>query len=400
MSTYSKIILGICFLFTLIVPVQSQNKNKDLSKYLEGAVPEVEGKVIFTETIQTDHPVAEMRQLIQQWAKDKEDEEENSRFKSRIIYDDTIKNDLVLQVDDRLIFSSNALSLDFAMVSYSLFFKLENQKCIVTIKNIKYKYSDEKGLTAENMISDDVALNKQKNKLNRTYNKFRIATVNMVDNVFDGLEQYFNREKYDAIKDSSKSRRTNNTTIVAPVTEAPPAVITPVVVEPKTDTPVAITQPTTVSATNTSVDTTSKNEILLTSEAIVNKLSKEKDFSESNFFLIGEDVAYVKQLSSIVLEMLDNKASITCYSNNDGIILSQVMPSSKFKILYYKPKSGSYSKLVELSKKYAQGSAYTDYDITLIQVLLENSIDAIKCNHLKIEKKSNDSVEMKGQLID
>ena len=399
MSTYSKLILSVCFLFVSMVSLQAQNKDKDLEKYLADVVTQVDGKVVFSETIQSNYTQDQIQQLLEQWAEDRKNEED-SHFVGRVLYSDLSKHEMVMQIEDRLVFSSNAFSLDYAMVSYYLIFQIENQNCTVTIKNIRYKYSTEKEImTAENTITDEVALNKQKTKLNRFYNKFRIATIDMVEDIFDQIDQCLNKDKYDAVADAAKSRRSSNTSAATvaktPVVEEALPVAVPIAVA----VPTVVTNNTTTTPTTTPVQepiavVATENKVLLPIESNILALSKEKAFAQTNFFLIGENVAYVRQLSAISATIIDGKQSVVCYANNDGAVLpkGQIMPTSKFKILYYTSNNVSYAKLAELSKKYEKGEAYSDNDITLIQLLLENSKDILVCDHLKIETQPTSAV--------
>lgn len=427
MSTITKFILAVCILFFYTVSINAQNADKDkkeLEKYLVGAVPEEDGKVVFSETIHTKQNRNQITELVKQWSADRENEKD-SRYHSKIVYNDTIKHEMAMMVDDRLVFSSNAFSLDFAIVYYYLIFQIEDEQCAVTIKNIKYKYADYKDLvTADEMISDKVALNKEKTKMYRTFDKFRIATVDMANNTFDELEEYLNKLEYESIKNAARSGlNTKETT--AKLAVANDRVIIPMVVTmPAEAETISKAEVAPVESSPKSEPSIIKDLKIEQAENKITQLANNKSFAQSNFFLVGENVAYVRQLAAISFTMSDGKPSVVCYANNDGTALSQsqIMPSGKFKILYYSPNTNSYNKLVDLSKKYAKSEAYTDSDIALIEVFIENANDALRCNHLKIETtttnnlkntktveglptvdklvKTNQSIVFTGELID
>ncbi len=78
-------------------------------------------------------------------------------------------------------------------MSYQLILEISDGKCGVAIRNIKYNYAGEKHpISAEDQITDAVALNKNKDKLNRYYDKFRTHTVDTVNSIFDRIDVYLN----------------------------------------------------------------------------------------------------------------------------------------------------------------------------------------------------------------
>ena len=423
MSTLSKTILSVCLLFSSLMMLQAQNEDQN---YLAGAVPEVDGKVTFSETIQTKHNSDQIYQIIEKWAEDQR-QVKDKFYDYKIIYNDTLKHELAMLISERLIFSSSALSLDYTVATYYLIFEIANNECDVVIKGIKYKYADNKDMiTADEMISDRAALNKEKTKMYREHNKFRIATVNMADDTFEQLEQALNKDEYDAIKINSRTRRnigkSNNTSnntvrnngsfsaaeaedlatvLTASETSSAKANTIEVVNLPATkDTPTIEEVSTIVEETGQLQAAPIKDKTVLNTELEIAKLAQQKAFALNNFFIVGENMAYVRQVSALSVEFIDGKASIVCYLDNDGTILqqSQIMPSGKFKIMYYTPNSNSYNKLAELSKKYAKGEPYSDADITMIEVLVENANDAFRCNRLKIETISTNSISSKPTI--
>jgi len=397
MSTFSKTILTICVFLSSIIVLQAQNKDDD--KYLAGAVPEIDGKVVFSESIQTQHSIDQITELIEQWAKSK-NETGDKFYNNKIIYNDAQKHEIALLVEDRLIFSNTALSLDYAMINYYLIFEIKNNLCDVTIKGIKYKYSDNKEmLSADEMISDKAALNKEKTKMYRVNDKFRKKTVDMADNIFDEIEKYLNKEEYDAVENASKSRRGNN--IPTAVAEKPVVKDKEIAVEQSDAKFDSKTNVETIETVATVSQNKSDNKTTMSpTETALIALTKQKSFAMSNFFIVGESVAYVRQLSAISTNDAKGKTSIICYIDNDGTVLqqSQIMPSGKFKILYYTPDSNSYNKLADLSKKYAKGESYSDTDIAMIEVFVENSNDAFRINHLKIETVSTNNISSNSTI--
>ena len=168
---------------------------QEKAKYLEGAVPEVNGKVVFTKSITVNNPVSEANLLdvMQRWAKENYEFQVGKDLASRVLLVDEEDRDIACYGEEYLVFKSAALVLDRAKMTYQLIINIEQDKCNLTIRNIRYEYSDSKRpIPAEEMITDKMALNKKKEKLNRYYDKFRRHTIDSVDAVFQRVEVYLN----------------------------------------------------------------------------------------------------------------------------------------------------------------------------------------------------------------
>lgn len=187
----------ISFLFFVLAFCGLNAKAQGI-KYLTGAVPEIEGRVVFSKTIDTDVPIPDstLYSLINSWV-----EENYSKLdekKNRVLISNPESKQIAILGGKDLVFKDQALVLDKAFMSYHLVFEMKDSKCLVTIKNIKYEYDDVRGkevLLAEKMITDEVALNKDGSKLNRYYDKFRIHTINSMHDIFEDIDVYLNGEK-------------------------------------------------------------------------------------------------------------------------------------------------------------------------------------------------------------
>lgn len=180
--------LIFCILYAFGIQAQ------DNSKYLVGAVPEIDGKVVFSKTIDVSGKpsASQIYSLMKTWV-DREYTTTEDNLQNRILLSDPKTNDIACQGEDYLIFKRTGLVLDRAKIIYQLIIHTEDGKCDLTIRNIRYDYSDNKKLlTAEGMISDKEALNKNKTKLYRDNDKFRIHTVDMFDRIFESIEVYLN----------------------------------------------------------------------------------------------------------------------------------------------------------------------------------------------------------------
>lgn len=125
----------------------------------------------------------------------------------RCMKDERILNSSVLEseqpntvsrmVRQEMIFSSGLLSLDKAECSYVLELSLKDNNLILKMRRISYRYSgdnpDRKMLrcSAEDYIADKVALNKRGNKIVRGYRKFRVKTIDLIDEYESSLKMAF-----------------------------------------------------------------------------------------------------------------------------------------------------------------------------------------------------------------
>lgn len=163
------------------------------AKYLAGAVPEIDGRVRFHKVINVNSGLdaKSLYSLMDKWAKENYDS--NGELMNRVLLSNAQSYDIACQGETYLIFQRSALVLDRAKMSYQLILEIEDGKCDVSIRNIKYDYSDEKEqVTAEKMITDNIALNKSGDKLNRYYDKFRTYTIDSVNSIINRIDVYLN----------------------------------------------------------------------------------------------------------------------------------------------------------------------------------------------------------------
>ncbi len=159
-------------------------------KYLEGAVPEVDGKVVFEKAFdffQTSR--GDIYTVALNWAEGKFKE-----GNSRIVYKDMDNGDIAVMVEDYLTFSSTSLALDRTLMTCRLLMHCEDNRIEIKINGIRYEYNvsyqrEPEKYVAEEWITDKYALTK--GKLNRINGKFRKATIDYVDNLFADLALIF-----------------------------------------------------------------------------------------------------------------------------------------------------------------------------------------------------------------
>lgn len=207
-------------LLTLFIPTLLWAQED--SKYLAGAVPVENGKVVFAKEINApSFSKDEVYDKMLDWADGFFSEDGN-----RVVYSDKAKGDIAAVGQTNLVFQSTALSLDRTEMNYRVTMECENQKCIVKVAGIRYEYNvsyqrEPEKYTAEEWITDKYCLNKDQTKLNRGNGKFRRKTVDFIDEMFAS---------------ASAALGTQATANVVPATPVTPA---------RTVTPAQTTQPAT-----------------------------------------------------------------------------------------------------------------------------------------------------------
>lgn len=157
-------------------------------KYLAGAVPEVEGKVLFSTVIDAPGKSADQVYAIVHDYLAKMLKEANQTEQSRLVVEDKEKHQLVGSYQEWLVFKSTALVLDRTRLLYNLIADCEDGKATLKMTRIIYIYDEERDpqrYMAEDWITDKEALNKKQTKLNRVSGKFRRKTIDRKDFLFN-----------------------------------------------------------------------------------------------------------------------------------------------------------------------------------------------------------------------
>ncbi len=161
------------------------------AKYLRGAVPEVDGKVVFTKTIDVPGKSASM---IYKTVKGymKKMQTESNQINNIIFKDDSIGYSMIAgRYEEWLVFKKTALVLDQTRFLYVLNAQCQDGKVVLTLSHITYLYEEERDpqrLKAEEWITDKEAVNKKNTKLYPICGKFRRKTIDRKDYLFDKIE--------------------------------------------------------------------------------------------------------------------------------------------------------------------------------------------------------------------
>ena len=186
LTQFLLVLLCVCLPATVFA---DQNKDKDDdSKYLAGAVPEVDGKVVFTKEFSIPGmSQEEIFKRMQNWMEARLKKNENT---SRVVYTSLEEGQIVGTGDEWIVFSSSALSLDRTKILYQISVVCAPEKCTMEVEKIRYNYREGKEkYTAEEWIVDKYALNKAKTKLVRGLAKWRRKTVDFVDDLATGAAE-------------------------------------------------------------------------------------------------------------------------------------------------------------------------------------------------------------------
>jgi hypothetical protein len=184
------LLISLCAIISVLAYAQEE------AKYLAGAVSEVDGKVIFSKSIPVKNPISDddLFNIMDKWVNDNYGSDLNNKdLDNRVLLSNKEEKDIACLGEKFLVFKKSAFVLDQSKMVYQLILDIEGGKCNATVRYIKYEYSDSKTpLPAEEMITDEIALNKKGDKLNRYYDKFRRQTVDSINSIFNSIDKYLN----------------------------------------------------------------------------------------------------------------------------------------------------------------------------------------------------------------
>ncbi len=176
----------------ITAPVVEEKPETD-NKYMVGAVPEVNGKIVLTRTVEVPAGLTqqEVMNRVDTWLA-RCSKDERMHFTQRL--PKPADNELQQTYSLELTFSKSFLSHDFAELAYVLAVRHTGNQLVMEMSHIYYKYNEnnkQNKYTAEEMISDKYALNKKKTKLVFGYKKFRMKTIDFMDELQTSLQNEF-----------------------------------------------------------------------------------------------------------------------------------------------------------------------------------------------------------------
>ena len=170
-------------------------KENPNAKYLRGAVPEVDGKVVFSKHIEAPGKSAtQIYNILHQYL-EKMIKEKNQLENSKLVTEDTKKHELVAGFEEWLVFKKGALVLDQTRFYYAIKAECKDGSVDVTMSHIRYLYEEQRKaqrFTAEEWITDKEAVNKKNTKLYPGSGQFRRKTIDRKDFLFNKFETLLN----------------------------------------------------------------------------------------------------------------------------------------------------------------------------------------------------------------
>ena len=176
----------------ITAPVIEEKSETDI-RYMAGAVPEVNGKVVLTRTVEVPAGLTqqEVMNRVDAWLV-RCTKDERMHYNQRL--PKAADNELQHSYSMELTFSKSFLAHDFAEMAYVLAVRYDGGQLIMEMSHINYKYNENNKLnkyTAEEMIVDKYALNKKKTKLIFGFKKFRMKTIDLLDELQISLQNEF-----------------------------------------------------------------------------------------------------------------------------------------------------------------------------------------------------------------
>ena len=167
---------------------------KEDKKYLEGAIPLVDGKVTFNYDLDIPGKNAQQIYDLAYAVLDSMTKGDNQFAESSIALVNRKEHIIAARFKEWLIFQSSFLSLDRSIFNYTVIARCSNEYLNITLSRISYVYEKDRGMndgietTAENWITDKYGLNKNKTKLSRMSGKFRKKTIDRKDEIFNTIK--------------------------------------------------------------------------------------------------------------------------------------------------------------------------------------------------------------------
>jgi hypothetical protein len=163
---------------------------QEMARYLEGAVPVKEGRVVFTRVVEAPGlPAGEIFARAGTLAGERFKNEDGKE--GAVVYVNEDEGVVICRGREYIEFKRSALVLDRALIEYQATYACREGACELEVTRVRYFYGEEKKTRylAEEWITDEYAYNKKRNTLSRGSDKFRIKTIDLVDELEKGLSQ-------------------------------------------------------------------------------------------------------------------------------------------------------------------------------------------------------------------
>lgn len=175
-------------------------------KYLEGAVPVVDGKVTFSQELNAKGLTKDqLYTSLLDWA--------NKYFKPKenttplVLYTNKETGQIIVGGDDYIVFSSSYIVKDVSHIYYHFIINCDDNRCNLVMTRIHYLYEESRSdggykYKAEEWITDKHGLTKSKDKLARISGKFRRETIDYKDKLFGEVQAFLNNQIVNALSET------------------------------------------------------------------------------------------------------------------------------------------------------------------------------------------------------
>lgn len=172
---------------------KGRDKTLDKPEYQVGAVPTVNGKVVFEESFAAKGDSKEILEKAQQWIKKRFSTPEVIKYK---IYDEEKPGTIIVKSEEYITFKKKFFVLHRTRITYFLDIEAKDNACTMRMYRITYWYDEEheggERFTAEQYITDDEAFNGKKTKLLKVPGRFRVKTIDLKNNLLTELKSALN----------------------------------------------------------------------------------------------------------------------------------------------------------------------------------------------------------------
>ena len=301
-------------LFLICLPLMAVAQTDN--KYLEGAVPVKNDKVEFSTELQV--PAMTKQQIYDtmlDWANNKF--QPKDKFNARVLYTNPQDGSIAVGGEEYMVFSSSALSLDRTRIYYLLSIVCDNGKCQIDMNRIRYWYNEARDggekYTAEEWITDEMALNKAKTKLAPVCGKFRKKTIDLKDELFAEMRSALGNKMIELGLQAAPVKPAEQVAVVQPSVQ--PAPVVPVTVAP-------VQQPAVQETKAVTEEDKIAQAVRMTFSVNGEELEIDKDCWGGRSQLFGKDVTYCiidtqKTMSNILMSQSDNYR-ISFYPNGSN----------------------------------------------------------------------------------
>lgn len=189
-----KLLIAIICLLPFVASANEQEK------YMKGAVPEVDGVVVFTTTVDVQSLTKEQAiQRAADYIQKKLMEPAIHQDYTRMLSDGKADGVVVARVEEYMVFRNVFLNLDRTRFRYMITAEYKNGQMELKLTQISYYYNEDQegdhgiNYKAEEWITDKLAINKKGTKLYPRSGKFRRKTIDRVEAIFEGARLELNQ---------------------------------------------------------------------------------------------------------------------------------------------------------------------------------------------------------------